>query len=243
MHLEVAPRGEEGSPEQLSQQLTGALDEHLVKLEDGFEALAVASKGRAEIGLLERVKNDLDELLAEAAALKQQQVATDWLTKQLGGVLDAHAVKLQDGFESLAAASKARSGSELTERVESDLWELLLAAQQQQLASDGLAQQMGGVLDEHAIKLEDKFEELSAKSKSRVENELADRAESDLRELLEQAAAIKQQLEDQIAHSEEVSNALLSFCMIAAEGVGCSYHDSCGTWSASVTCRCLNWKS
>ena len=206
LFLEVAPRGELDGPEQLSQQLGDVLDEHVVKLEDGFEALAVASKGRAENGILERVKNDLDELLAQATELRQQQAAGDGLALRLGGVLDAHAVKLEDGFETLAAASKARSGSELVERVESDLEQLLVAAQQQQVAGDGLTLHLGGVLDKHAVNLEDKFEELSAKSKSRLENELADRAENDLGELLEQAAAFKQQLEDQIGQSELVTS-------------------------------------
>ena len=110
--------------------------EHGVKLEDGFCASAAKSDAgsgaRSEVELVECGESDIGETLV--AAQLQQEGATDWLTQQLGGVLDAHAVKLQDGFESLAAASHARSGSELTERVDSDLEQLLVAAHQ--LTSD-----------------------------------------------------------------------------------------------------------
>ena len=95
---------------------------------------------------------DLDRRLTESMQQAQQGAAK--LETKLCSVLDEHTVNLEEDFQELSTKSKSRSGSDLLERTESDLQELLVAAREYQELNDKIMHKM--------TRLEAELERLSA---------------------------------------------------------------------------------
>ena len=125
--------------EQQRQVLHKVLQKHTHNLETDFPALSAQGAEQVESSL------SLDDSVSCAGILLQDLLLTatlgasklEELTHQLGGVLDEHAVQLKGAFESLSVTSKGQNGSELVERVEHALGELLVEATSLQQALSG----------------------------------------------------------------------------------------------------------